>query len=113
MTYLSQTPQKSEAVLVIDVQNEYFSGKLPVTYPPQSLNRILNVIDAASRMRIPVIVIQHTNPAAEALTFPGKEVTAGSCMPKSKSGTMMSSLKKTYRVVLPAHNLNRGSEIRG
>ena len=28
----------NEAVLVIDVQNEYFTGKLPVTYPPGSLD---------------------------------------------------------------------------
>jgi len=47
------------ALLVIDVQNEYFFGKLPVSYPPGSLNLILRAMDAAAKHRIPVIVIQH------------------------------------------------------
>ena len=32
------------ALLVIDVQNEYFTGKLPVTYPVGSFENILKVI---------------------------------------------------------------------
>lgn len=37
---------KRRALLVIDVQNEYFSGKLPVTYPGGSLPNILRAMDA-------------------------------------------------------------------
>jgi nicotinamidase-related amidase len=48
------------ALLVIDVQNEYFFGKLPVTHPPGSLNNILTAMDAAMINRIPVVVIQHS-----------------------------------------------------
>ena len=58
-----------EALLVIDVQNEYFTGKLPVTYPPGSLENILRAMDWAHDGRIPVIVIQHTSMAPEANTF--------------------------------------------
>ena len=29
------------ALLVIDVQNEYFNGKLPVTYPEASLSNMM------------------------------------------------------------------------
>jgi nicotinamidase-related amidase len=47
------------ALLVIDVQNEYFSGKLPVSYPPGSLDNVLKAMDAATANRIPVVVIQH------------------------------------------------------
>ena len=47
------------ALLVIDVQNEYFSGKLPVSHPPGSLDNILKAMDAALRNHIPVVVIQH------------------------------------------------------
>ena len=47
------------ALLVIDVQNEYFSGKLPVSYPPRSLENILRVIDAATENHILVVVIRH------------------------------------------------------
>ena len=47
------------ALLVIDVQNEYFFGKLPVSYPLGSLSNILAVMDAAAVNRIPVVVIRH------------------------------------------------------
>jgi nicotinamidase-related amidase len=47
------------ALLVIDVQNEYFSGALPVTYPEHSLQRITQAIDAANEAAIPVVLIQH------------------------------------------------------
>ena len=49
----------SRALLVIDVQNEYFSGALPITHPAGHLDRILRVMDAATG-RIPVAVIQHS-----------------------------------------------------
>ena len=48
----------SRALLVIDVQNEYFSGALPITHPAGHLERILGVMDAATGL-IPVAVIQH------------------------------------------------------
>ena len=48
----------SRALLVIDVQNEYFTGALPITHPAGHLGRILEVMDAAEG-KIPVVVIQH------------------------------------------------------
>lgn len=48
----------SRALLVIDVQNEYFTGALPITHPVGHLGRILEVMDAA-RGKMPVVVIQH------------------------------------------------------
>ena len=47
------------ALLVIDVQNEYFFGKLPVTHPPGSLDNILKAMDAAAANHILTAVIQH------------------------------------------------------
>jgi nicotinamidase-related amidase len=58
-----------EALLVIDVQNEYFTGKLPVTYPAGSLENILKAMDWAHDGRVPVAVIRHTSPAPESVTF--------------------------------------------
>ena len=57
-------PSKSakRALLVIDVQNEYFTGKLPVSYPSGSLDNILRAIDVALSQEIPVVVIRHTQP---------------------------------------------------
>ncbi len=61
-------PEK-RALLVIDVQNEYFSGKLPVTYPPGSLAHIVNAMDAAHGAGIPIVVIQHAAPQPDAAVF--------------------------------------------
>jgi nicotinamidase-related amidase len=47
------------ALLVIDVQNEYFTGKLQVTYPAASLDNVLRAMDTAQACGIAVVVIQH------------------------------------------------------
>ena len=43
----SVTENPKRALLVIDVQNEYFTGKLPITYPAGSLANVLCAMDAA------------------------------------------------------------------
>ena len=58
-----------QVLLVIDVQNEYFTGKLPVTYPQGSLENIKKAMDQAYESHVPIVVIQHTSPAPEAATF--------------------------------------------
>jgi len=57
------------ALLIIDVQNEYFTGKLPVTYPQGSLENILKAMEEASKNRIPIILVQHTAPQKDSKTF--------------------------------------------
>ncbi len=57
------------ALLVIDVQNEYFTGRLPITHPKDSFSNILKVIDAANEKELPVILIQHTAPSKDSKTF--------------------------------------------
>jgi nicotinamidase-related amidase len=57
------------ALLVIDVQNEYFTGKLPIIHPEDNFQNILKAIDLANKMRIPVILIQHSNLGKDAATF--------------------------------------------
>jgi nicotinamidase-related amidase len=57
------------ALIVIDVQNEYFTGKLPVTYPEDSFQNIHNAIDSANKNEIPVILIQHSKLEEDAVTF--------------------------------------------
>lgn len=57
------------ALLVIDVQNEYFTGRLPIAYPSGSLDRILEAMEAARSKRIPVIFVQHTAPQEDSRTF--------------------------------------------
>lgn len=52
------------ALLVIDVQNEYFTGNLRIEYPPveTSLPNIARAMDAAQEAGVPVIVVQHDSP---------------------------------------------------
>jgi nicotinamidase-related amidase len=56
------TDMAKQALIVIDVQNEYFDGALPISYPPPvtSLGNIGRAMDAASAAGIPVIVVRHT-----------------------------------------------------
>jgi nicotinamidase-related amidase len=61
--------QPRRALLVIDVQNEYFTGKLPVTYPSGSLQNILSAIDSAQAREVPVVVVQHGAPQPDSSTF--------------------------------------------
>lgn len=61
--------QIRQALLVIDIQNEYFTGRLPVTYPEGSLDNILKAMDHAACVGMPVAVIQHTAPSKDSPTF--------------------------------------------
>lgn len=57
------------ALIVIDVQNEYFTGGLPIEYPdPQrSLANISRAIDAAEANDVPVVIVQNVAPASAPL----------------------------------------------
>jgi nicotinamidase-related amidase len=59
----------NRALLVIDVQNEYFTGQVPVSHPAGNLGRILAAMDGAHRAGIPVAVIRHGSPAPETPVF--------------------------------------------
>lgn len=61
------------ALIVIDVQNEYFTGSLPIEHPPlsESLSNLLRAMDAAQARGIPVIVVQHSAPAGAPVFVPG------------------------------------------
>lgn len=57
------------ALLVIDVQNEYFTGRLPVIHPSGSFTNILATMDAARRAAVPIAVIRHGSPVADSAVF--------------------------------------------
>ncbi|WP_174874619.1 cysteine hydrolase family protein [Vogesella oryzae] len=52
------------ALIVIDVQNEYFTGKLGISYPDPAITlpNVGRAMDAASAAGIPVVVVQHITP---------------------------------------------------
>jgi nicotinamidase-related amidase len=60
---VTQKPRR--ALIVIDVQNEYVTGNLPIEYPDVrvSLDNIGRAMDAAVAHSIPVIVVQTVAPA--------------------------------------------------
>jgi nicotinamidase-related amidase len=66
---LAMPTNLKRALLVIDIQNEYFTGKLPITYPSGSLTNVLNAMDAARAKGLPVAVIQHASPQPDAPVF--------------------------------------------
>lgn len=62
MTSQRVTPKR--ALIVIDVQNEYFTGNLRIEYPSveQSLPNICWAMDAARTAGLLVVVVQHVGP---------------------------------------------------
>ena len=103
----------AQALLIIDVQNEYFTGKLPVSYPPGSLANITKAQAFANARGIPVIVIQHGSAAPDAKTFiPGSDawqlhpeiaqskysVVFHKTLPNSFHGTALDSWLKEHRI---------------
>jgi len=61
------------ALIVIDVQNEYVTGNLPIEYPDLqlSLANIGKAMDAARDHGIPVLVVQNSAPPGAPLFAPG------------------------------------------
>lgn len=57
------------ALLVIDVQGEYFDGALPISHPVGHLENILQVMEEASRRKIPTAVVRHHQPDPESPIF--------------------------------------------
>lgn len=53
------------ALIVIDVQQEYFDGTLQIQAPPreESLANITRTIGVATQQDLPVVVVQHQSPA--------------------------------------------------
>jgi nicotinamidase-related amidase len=66
---LAEKPDMSRALLVIDVQQEYFDGALPITHPAGHLESILRVMDLAADHRVPTVVIRHHQADPESPIF--------------------------------------------
>jgi nicotinamidase-related amidase len=52
------------ALIVIDVQQQYFDGILAIEHPPrdQSIAKIVEALDVASSSDVPVVIVQHELP---------------------------------------------------
>lgn len=60
---------KSHALIVVDVQNEYFTGCMPITYPENSFDNIKKAIRAAKQHDLPVIFVKHLCASPDATSF--------------------------------------------
>ena len=87
---------QKRALLIIDVQNEYFTGNLRIEYPDvdQSLANICNAMDAARAAGIAVVVVQHVGPETSPIAGRG-----------SKGAELHPSIAKRYRDVLIEKNM--------
>lgn len=68
------TPSPRRALVVIDVQNEYFEGGgLPIEHPPiaRTLPNVTAAMDAATQAGVPVVVVRHHAAAGAPLFQPG------------------------------------------
>lgn len=70
---MTKAPRR--ALIVIDVQNEYVIGNLPIEYPPvqTSLTNIGRAMDTARASGVPIIVVQHDSPETSPLFAKGSE----------------------------------------
>jgi len=59
----------NRALIVIDVQREYFDGAFPIRHPVGHLDRILEVMDVAQKANIPTVVVRHNQPDPESPVF--------------------------------------------
>ena len=65
-SHLKTEEPMGRAFLVIDEQNECFTGNLPITHPAGHLDRTLRVMDEAEG-KIPTIVVHHHFPQLDKL----------------------------------------------
>jgi nicotinamidase-related amidase len=65
------TPRR--ALILVDVQQQYFTGPLEIQYPPhqESLPMIVRAIDAAAAAGIPIVAIQHSAGEGAPVFTPG------------------------------------------
>ncbi|WP_438866579.1 cysteine hydrolase family protein [Pseudomonas sp. L1(2025)] len=72
---IEQLDAKTSALLVIDFQNEYFSGAMPIPDGLQALENSLKLIAFADQAKLPVYHVQHVAPAGSAVfALDGKTV---------------------------------------
>lgn len=64
---------KTTALLVIDFQNEYFSGKLPVPDGTKALNQAKKLVSFADQHGIEVIHVRHITPAGSPIFAEGSK----------------------------------------
>ena len=63
------------ALIIIDAQQQYFDGLLAIEHPPrdQSIAKIVEALDAATRSDVPVVIVQHELPEGSPVFAAGSD----------------------------------------
>ena len=97
----------SRALIVIDVQQEYFAGPLTIQYPAPdaSLAKITAAIDAAAASGIPIVVVQHTGGDEAPIFNPTADGFATHPEVASRQDATWHAIVKEYSSVFPGTGL--------
>jgi nicotinamidase-related amidase len=95
---------KSTALLVIDFQNEYFDGRLPVPNGLPALRNTQRLIAYADQRHIPVFHVQHLAPAESPVFAEQSAAVEFHC--ELKPAPHHAVLQKTSVSVFPTTNLD-------
>lgn len=84
------------ALVVIDVQQEYFEGPMEVAHPPRldSLANIVSAMKTAAKNQIPVIAVQHVMPKGAPIFVEG---TAGYALHPDIESNLTSDAKRVQK----------------
>lgn len=96
------------ALIVVDVQNEYFSGPLEIQYPPreESLANIHRVIDTAEENGLPIALIEHQYGEGFPVFAPGTEGQRSHSEIEARAGESWHRITKNYSSVFPETDLD-------
>lgn len=89
-------PTPRRALIVVDVQQEYFDGPLEIQYPPreESLANILNTVKVAGANDLPVVIVQHRMPEGAPVFVEG---TPGWSLHPALEGHIDSATKRVHK----------------
>ncbi|MEO8284269.1 MAG: isochorismatase family protein [Pseudarthrobacter sp.] len=108
------TPRR--ALIIVDIQQQYFSGPLEIQYPThaESLPKIAHVIDAATAAGIPVVAVQHSAGEGAPVFDPGTPAFALHPEVEQRKADSWKLLTKQYSSVYAGTDLAewlRGREV--
>lgn len=95
----------STALLVIDFQNEYFSGKLPIPAGKAALANAQRLVAHADKANIPVFHIQHVTPAGAPIF--ADQSPSGDFHPELQPAAKHHVVRKTSVSVFPTTDLDQ------
>ncbi|EHR61386.1 cysteine hydrolase family protein [Saccharomonospora cyanea] len=95
------------ALVLIDVQQEYFGGPLSIQYPPrdESLARILRAVDVAEQADVPVVIVQHEYPAGAPVFTAGSAGWELSPEVERRAGVASKRVVKSFSSIFAATDL--------